>query len=474
MKVDVLIIGAGVSGSAIARELAKTKANVLVLEKESDVCSQTSKANSGIVHAGYDAKPDTLKAKLNVKGNAMMKTLSDELSFDYKQIGSLVLCFEEEGRKTIDTLFGQGKTNGVPGLEIWEREQILAHEPNVNPDVVCALYAPSAGIVCPFGLNIALAENAADNGVDFRFNEPVVSITKTENSWIVNGKYEARYIVNAAGVYADEVHQLVFEDAFAITPRKGQYFLLDHETKDLASMVLFQLPTKLGKGVLVTPTVHENILIGPTAEDIEDKEDTATSGEGLDQIRQKASCTIPNIPYDHVITSFSGSRAVSDRHDFIIERCGKGWIDVAGIESPGLTSAPAIGEMVAQMIIEDLSLEPDPDYSPFREGFTSCKKLSAEQWSALIEKDPAYGAIVCRCETITEGEIKEACLRSIPATSVDAIKRRVRPGMGKCQGGFCLPKVMEILQKMNHVSMDQIQKSNHGSEYITAKNKEGI
>lgn len=474
MKVDVLIIGAGVSGSAIARELAKTKADVLVMEKESDVCSQTSKANSGIVHAGYDAKPNTLKAKLNVKGNAMMKKLSEELSFDYAQIGSLVLCFEEEGRKTIRALFDQGQANGVVGLEIWEKEQILAHEPNVNCDVVCALYAPSAGIVCPFGLNIALAENAADNGVCFHFDEPVASIRKTEDGWLVNGAYETKYIVNAAGVYADQVHQLVFKDSFTITPRKGQYFLLDHEAKDLTSTVLFQLPTKLGKGVLVTPTVHENILIGPTAEDIENKEDTTTSQDGLEQIRRKAFRTLSDIPYDHVITSFSGLRAVSDRNDFIIERCGKGWIDVAGIASPGLTSAPAIGEMVAQMIVEDLSLKPDPDYLPFRQGFSSCRKLSPEQWNALIEKDPAYGVIVCRCETITEGEIKEACSRSIPATSVDGIKRRVRPGMGKCQGGFCLPKVMDILQKANRVSADQIRKANPGSEYIVAENKEGI
>lgn len=472
MNYDVLILGAGVSGSAIARELAKTNLRVAVLEKEEDVCCGTSKANSGIVHAGYDAKPGSLKAKLNVRGNAMMEELAKTLHFDFQRNGSLVLCFDEQERKGIEELYVRGQTNGVEGLEIWEKEAILAKEPSISSDVVCALYAPSAGIVCPFGLTIALAENACDNGVDFYFDTPALSAEYKKGQWIVNDRFQAKVIINATGVQADNVHSLVETAPFSIHPRKGEYFLLDHEAIHLCSMTLFQQPSALGKGVLIAPTVHNNILVGPTAENILDKEQTSTSFSGMETIRSKAKQTIKEIPYGAVITSFAGSRAVGDREDFIIEETMENWIDVAGIESPGLTSAPAIGEMVAQMIKEKLQPEENLYFDPSRKGFVSIKDLNQEDWNALIQNDPSYGTIICRCETISEGEIKEACSRSIPAKSLDGVKRRVRAGMGRCQGGFCSPKVMEIIAREQAVPFSSISKSGQESELIVGCNKE--
>ena len=474
MKYDVIIIGAGVSGCAVARELAKTDLRIMVLEKEEDVCEGTSKANSGIVHAGYDAMPGTLKAKLNVRGNEMMARLSEELAFDFIRNGSLVLCFDERGRKQIEELYERGKANKVPDLEIWERERILEEEPNVNEEVVCALHAPTAGIVCPFGMNIALAENAADNGVQFVFNERAEHFERTQNGWKINGKYDSEIVINAAGVYAGHVHDAVSKEKIEIRPRKGEYFLLDHEAKGLASHTLFQLPGPYGKGVLIAPTVHENILVGPTADFTDNFEETNTTMPGLERIRSLAANTIRNIPYHSVITSFAGLRAVGNTKDFIIQESVPGWIDVAAIESPGLTSAPAIGEMVAEMVRKRLHPEKKVDFVSKRKGFVNVKKLSKEEWDELIEKDKAYGKIVCRCEMVTEGQVRDACNRSVPASSTDGIKRRVRAGMGRCQGGFCLPRVMEIVAECTDGSMEKVQKAGAESVYITGKNKEDL
>lgn len=474
MDYDVLIIGAGVSGSAIARELARTDLKTAVLEKEEDVCEGTSKANSGICHAGFDAKPGTLKAKLNVEGNQMMPELAEKLNFEFINNGSLVLCFDESRRDGIAELYERGLANGVKGLEILEKEEILKREPNINDTVVCALWAPTAGIVCPFGLNFALAENAADNGVEFIFNEPVETIEKTPDGWRVNDKYNAKIIVNAAGVYADEIHnQAVPDNPIHITPRRGEYFLLDHQAADLCSATLFHMPTKLGKGVLITPTAHGNLLIGPTAENLDDKEAVNTSAAGLDEIRQKAAITMKNIPYNQTITSFSGLRAVGNRGDFIIEESADGFIDAAGIESPGLSSAPAIGVMVADMIKEKLHPGVNEDFIETRKGFVKLDELSPEEWNELIAKDPAYGTIVCRCETISEGQIVDACTRSIPARTLDGVKRRVRAGMGRCQAGFCSPKTMEIISRVHNIPLDQVRKSGAESIIITGKDKEG-
>lgn len=469
---DVLIIGAGVSGSAIARELARTDLKVVVLEKESDVCEGTSKANSGIIHAGFDAKPGTLKARLNVEGSQRMSALAEELHFDYRNNGSLVLCFESEQLPALEALKKQGEINGVKGLTILSREEVLEKEPYVNPEVQSALYAPSGAIVCPFGLNVALAENAADNGVRFYFDTPVFSIEKKEDGFLVNGELTCRILVNAAGVHADEIHNLICEDRMQIRPRKGEYFLLDQSAGNLCDSTLFQLPTAKGKGVLVTPTVHGNLLVGPTADFVEDKEEEGTTADGLSKVRNTALKTMTSIPFGEVITSFAGLRAVGETGDFMIEESLPGFIDVGGIESPGLSSAPAVGVMVAEMIREKLSPGENPAFNPIRKGFVHSQTLSPEEWNELIENDPEYGKIICRCETITAGQIRDACRRSVPARTLDGVKRRVRAGMGRCQGGFCSVKVMEILCEETGLSMEEISKSGKGSEFITSLVKE--
>lgn len=474
MDFDVVIIGGGVTGSAIAYELAKTDLKVALLEKEEDVCEGTSKANSAIVHAGFDALPGTLKAKLNVEGSKMMPELARLLDFEYKNNGALVLCFDEEHRKGVVELYERGQANGVEGLQILEKEQIKEMEPNISDDVVCALYAPTSSIVCPFGLTIALAENAADNGVKFYFNQLVETIEKIDGGWKINDKYTARTIVNAAGVYADEIHNGVSEKKIHITPRRGEYVLLDRSAGDLCSHTLFQLPTPAGKGVLITPTVHGNMMIGPNAQETETKENTNTTPEGQAEIRAKALKTISSIPFQKTIRTFSGLRATPDGGDFIIKESTDGFFDAAGIESPGLSSAPAIGKMVAGMVEDKLKPGKKENYKATRKGFVNVKNLTKEEWDKLIEQDPDYGTIVCRCETVTAGSIKDALHRSIPATSLDGIKRRTRAGMGRCQAGFCSPRSMEIISKELNIPMDEICQSGKGSKLITGKVKEGL
>lgn len=472
MNFDVLIIGGGAVGSAVAWQLARTDLKTAVLEKEEDVSEGTTKANSGIVHAGYDANPGTLKARLNVRGNEMIHEIADTLHFDFKPVGSLVLCFSEEDRPALMELYERGLTNGVKDMRIVEQEELREMEPEISLEAVCALYAPSAGVVDPFNMNVAFAENAADNGVQFFFNEPVRSIEKTEDGWLVNGKYRTKIIVNAAGVYADEIHNMACDEKIKIRPRKGEYFLFDKEAGKLASHVLFQLPTKAGKGILVTPTAHGNLLVGPTADFLEDKEGVNTTASGLEMVREKAAITIDHLPFGQVITSFAGLRAVPEGGDFIIAEYADGFIDAAGIESPGLTSAPAIGEMVAGMVIDRLHPGKNESYQPERKGFIRMEDLSHEEWNDLIQQDPCYGRMVCRCEKVTEGSIRDACSRSVPARSLDGVKRRVRAGMGRCQAGFCSPKTMEIISEIQEIPFEEVTKSGSESRIITGKIKE--
>lgn len=474
MDVDVLIIGSGVVGSAIAYYLAKTDLKIAVIEKEEDVCTGTSKANSGIVHAGFDAMPNTLKAKFNVEGSHLIPELAKLLDFEYKQNGALVLCFDEKLRDRVEALYQRGLDNGVTDLRIIEKDEILKLEPNVNEDVVCALYAPTSGIVCPFGMTIALAENAADNGVQFIFNEAVETIERVEDGWLVNDHYHAKVLVNAAGLYADEIHNQFVDQKIEITPRRGEYLLFDRTAGDLCAHTLFQLPTEKGKGVLITPTVHGNILVGPNAQAVPTKENVNTTAIGLDEIKTKARITIKDLPFNQVIRTFSGLRATPNGPDFIIGQTADHFYDAAGIESPGLSSAPAIGKWIAEQIREQLNANDHPHYIAKRKGFIDVKKLSNEQWNELIQKDPAYGIIVCRCETITAGSIQDALSRSLPARSLDGIKRRVRAGMGRCQAGFCLPRSMEIMQEKLGLSFEEIQLTNSHSKLITSKVKEGI
>lgn len=476
---DVIIIGAGVSGAASARELSRYKVNVCVLEKEDDVCCGTSKANSAIVHAGYDAANGSLMAKLNVRGNEMMGDLAKELDFPFKRNGSLVICRAEEDMPNLQALYERGVKNGVKDLRIISKEEVLELEPNVTDEVVAALYAPTGGIVCPFNMNIALAENANVNGVEFKFNTEVQDIKKVDDHFEIqtnNGVYEAKYVVNAAGVYADKFHNMVSEKKIHITPRRGDYCLLDKTAGNHVSKTIFALPGKFGKGILVTPTVHGNLLLGPTARDIEDKEGVNTTADGLDEVIAKAGQNVKDIPMRQVITSFAGLRAHEDNHEFIIEELAdcKGFIDCAGIESPGLTSAPAIGEMVANILKDLMGLEEKEDFIATRKGVLNPEELSMEERKALIKENPAYGNIICRCEMITEGEIIDAIRRPLGAKSLDAVKRRTRAGMGRCQAGFCSPRTMEILARELNVDMSEITKTGGDSKIIVGINKDRL
>jgi len=476
---DVIIIGAGVSGSAVARELSRYKVNACVLEKEEDVCCGTSKANSAIIHAGYDAAEGSLMAKLNVEGNQIMPELSKELDIPFEQCGSLVVCLDEASLPNLQALYDRGVKNGVEDLEIiTDKARIREMEPNLTDEVVAVLSAPTAGIVCPFHLNIALAENAYTNGIDFKFDTEVESIEPIEGGWKLEtsqGVYETRYVVNAAGVYADRFHNMVSESKIHITPRRGDYFLLDKNAGKHVNRTIFALPSKYGKGVLVTPTVHGNLIIGPTAVDIEDKEGTTTTREGLDEL-SKASLNVKNLPMRQVITSFAGLRAHEDHHEFIIRELedAPGFVDCAGIESPGLTSSPAIGKMVAEILREKLDLDVNPDFNGTRKGNIDLDTLSKEEKAALIEKEPAYGNIICRCEMVTEGELLDAIHRPLGARTLDGIKRRTRAGAGRCQAGFCTPKTMEILRRELGIPMTEITKSGGDSQLLVGYNKDRI
>lgn len=477
---DVIIIGAGVAGAASARELSRYRVNACVLEKEEDVCCGTSKANSAIIHAGYDAAAGSLMAKLNVLGNEMMWSLVKELDIPFKRCGSLVVCNDEDDLPDLFALYERGIKNGVRDLRIiLDKNQILKMEPNLTDHVAAVLYAPTAGIVCPFSLNIALAENANINGVEFKFNTEVLNIRKIQGGYALdtnNGRYEARCVVNAAGVYADEIHNMVSRNKIRIVPRRGDYCLLDKSTGGHVSRTIFALPGKYGKGVLVSPTVHGNLIVGPTAIDVEEKEGTATTKAGLEELIAKAGQNVKNLPMNQVITSFAGLRAHEENHEFILKEAedAEGFIDCAGIESPGLTSCPAIGVMVANILKKKLELEYNSDFNGTRKGVLNPKDLSKDERIALIRENPAYGNIICRCEMITEGEIMDAIHRPLGAKSLDGVKRRTRAGMGRCQAGFCSPKTMEILARENHISISEVTKSGKESRILVGTNKDSL
>ena len=474
---DVIIIGGGVVGCAIAREMAKQERKIALLERASDVCEGSSKANSGIIHAGYDALPGTLKASLNVQGNRMMEALAKELDIPFKQNGSFVLSFDEEGRDGLKKLYDRGIANGVKNMQILSGDEVRKLEPNVSSEVKAALYAPTAGIVCPFGMTYAFAENAAVNGVEFYLNTEVIDIKKTKDGFLLltsKENYEAKYVINAAGVYADKIHNMVSENKLNIIPRRGQYCLMDKEVGSLTKATLFQLPTKLGKGVLVTPTVHGNLLVGPNAEDLEDKEGINTTAAGLEDILMRGERSIARLPKNKVITSFAGLRANEGSGDFIIKEVkdAKGFIDVAGIASPGLTASPAIGVYVAELIQKIAPTTLKQNFIATRKGIPNVATATMEERRKLIEKNPAYANVICRCELVTEGEIIDAIRRPVGATTLDGIKRRTRAGMGRCQSGFCSPKVVELLAKELGVQVSEITKMGGNSTFITGDNKE--
>lgn len=470
MEYDVVIIGAGVIGSAIARELSRFQDKILVVERCSDVCEGTSKANSAIVHAGFDAQPGTMKAKMNVRGNELMDRLTEELDIPFQRIGALVTCLDEKELPHLRALYDRGVENGVQGMSLLTGDEARALEPNLTGTVCGALLAETSGVVCPFELTLGLAENAAMNGVSFRFNTEVTGLDPLpDGGWAVHcggAVITARAVVNAAGCYSDLLHNLVSGDKLKITPRRGEYMLLDRTAGSHVKRTIFQLPGKLGKGILVSPTVHGNLLVGPTAADCADRENTATTAAGLAEVAEKSALAVKNVPLRQVITSFSGVRAHEAGDDFILQESAPGFFDAAGIESPGLTSAPAIGEYMAGLISEKLALPVNPSFDPIRKGVPKVKELPFEERAKLIRENPAYGVIVCRCEEISEGEILDAIRRVLGATTLDGVKRRVRAGMGRCQGGFCSPRVMELLSKELSLDLREVRKNGAGSSIV--------
>lgn len=476
---DIIVIGGGVTGCAIARELSRRDWKVTVLERAGDVCEGTSKANSGIVHAGFDAAPGSRKAALNVEGSRLMEDLSRELDFPYKRNGSLVLSFDEKDRPLLWRLYDQGRQNGVEGLEILEGEQVRRLEPEVSEHVAAALYAPSGGIVCPFGLTIALAENAAVNGVEFCLNTEVEGIEKLEGGYRLTtnrGIFECSVVVNAAGVYADRFHNMVSAKKIRIIPRKGEYCLMDKKVGNYVSHTLFQLPTKYGKGVLVTPTVHGNLLAGPTAVDVEDPESVDTTAEGLEEVLKRAGLSVRSLPARQIITSFAGLRAHEEQGDFVLGQPddAPGFFDAAGIESPGLTCAPAIGKYIAEAVAGYLPAAEKKDFVASRKGIPNMETAGPKERMELISRNPAYAKVICRCELVTEGEILDAIHRPLGATTLDGVKRRTRAGMGRCQAGFCAPGTVEILARELGKDMGEICKNEPGSRFLTGYDKDGV
>ena len=473
-RYDVAIIGAGITGSAIARYLSRFDLKLILIDSEADVAMGSSRANSAIVHAGFDCAPGTLMAEMNVKGNALYDSWCAELDVPLKRIGSVVIGFDEKDEAELKKLYDKGVANGVPGVKLISGDEVRAIEPSISPDVTMALLAPTGAITCPYELTIACAENARANGCEWLLNAPVTAIMPDEGGVCITAgerSVQAKYVVNAAGLYADEIARLVGDDSFSITPRKGEYLLLDRGAMPL-NTVIFQTPSKLGKGVLVSPTVDGNAFAGPTAVDQTDKTDTAVTQEGIDSLMAQARRSAPGINFRNVITAFAGLRAQPAVHDFILrasETCPS-MIHAAGICSPGLTSAPAIAEYIASLLKDaGLALNEKSDYNPHRQHIRLFRHMTDDERIAAIAENPLYGRIICRCETITEAEIVEAIHRG--ATTVDGVKRRTRAGMGRCQGGFCGPRVMDILARELNVPMEEITKFGRDSHMIVGRTR---
>ena len=477
---DALIIGAGITGASIAMELSKYKLNICWLEKHNDVSMETTKANSGIVHAGYDPKNDTLMAKLNVLGVKIYKELAPKLNFHYKNIGSLVIGSTKEDLESIKELYNRGEKNGVPDMRIINREELLKLEPNIAPEINFALYAPTASIISPWECCLAFSETAVSNGVELHLETEVTKIEKCKGFYRVyaNGKtYDAINIFNCAGVYADKIYSMVepCQNEIKITPIKGEYYLLDKCEGDLVNHVIFQTPTKSGKGVLVSKTVHGNLIVGPnSSHDALNKEDVSNRKENLDYVRETSKKTCQAINFRNNVRNFTGLRASNDLDsDFSIfeSKNNKGFFNFAGIKSPGLSCGPAFGIMAKEMLKESgMSMETNLnfEYHPLPKFF---KDMNIDEVNALIQKDDRYGRVICRCETVTEGEIVKALHSVIPARTIDGVKRRTNSGMGRCQGGFCGPKILEIIKRELNLKENLIYQDKNNS-YIVDEVKE--
>jgi glycerol-3-phosphate dehydrogenase len=472
---DVIIIGGGVCGCSLLYELSRYKIKTLLLEKENDVADGTSKANSAIVHAGYDPIPGTKMSRYNVEGNTLIEQLCADLDIMYKKIGSLVVGFDETDRKSIEKLYIKGNKNSVPGLQIIEGEELFKMEPALSHDIICALYAPTAGIVAPWEFAIAQTECAVKGGAKVEFNAEVTSIKKENGYFAVDtkkGEYKARFVVNAAGVNSDIVSEMLEEKHFTIQPKRGEYYILDTTEVKLVNMVVFPCPSKLGKGVLVAPTVHGNIIVGPDSTDCP-REATESTMDGLEYVAKNALRCVPSVNLRVSIRNFSGVRADAGLEDFIVgeSKCIPGFFNIAGIKSPGLTASPAIAKDVAGMLLDKgLDSTPNPDFVAKRK-IIRFKYLSDKEKREAIKKNPLYGTIVCRCETVTEGEIVDALNRTLPPPSLDAVKRRCTTGMGRCQGGFCGPRIMALIAKYANISQIDIPMDKEGMYIVTGRTK---
>lgn len=472
---DAVIVGGGAVGCAVARWLSRYRLRICLAERGEDVCVGTSKANSAICHAGFDAPIGSAKARFNVAGSRMMEALSLELDFPYRRCGALVLCFDEADIPRLEELKRRGERNGVEGLTVLDRASLRRQEPQVSPEAAAALYAPTSAIICPFGMTIALVENAAANGCEFRFDTEVRRIRREGGHFLLEtnrGTLESRVVIAAAGVYGDVLHDQLCETKLTIVPRRGEYCLLDRRDGELVQHTIFQLPSAMGKGVLVSPTVHGNLLVGPTAVDQEEKNCTATTAAGLRRVAETAARSVPSLPMRDVITSFAGLRAhlTGGDDDFIVGESADGFFEAVGIESPGLSSTPAIGRYLAELAAAKLDAVEKDDFIPERRDIPRPREMDLAARQALIEKDPAYATVVCRCEQITEGEIREAIRRG--ARSLDGVKRRVRAGMGRCQGGFCTPRVLELLHQELGVPMTELTKGGGESRLLAGRTKE--
>ncbi len=473
---DIAVIGAGVVGGMIARTLSAYDVSICILEAKNDVATGASCANSAIVHAGFDAKEGSLKALLNVRGSEMMEQVCRELGVKYKNNGSLVIGFDEEDEKTLKGLYERGCANNVKNLRLLSQDELRALEPNISKNATCALHAPTGSIVCPYELTVASVGNAMDNGADLRLNFAVTSIEDKGECYVIssdNDTIEAKYIINAAGVYSDCIARMVGDESFTVHPRRGEYVLLDKECGNLVSHTIFRTPSKMGKGILVSPTVDGNLLTGPTSVDMEDKEDKATTADGLARVMKEAGENVEGIWFGKTITSFCGLRAVGSTGDFIINLFGDRFVNVAGIESPGLSSAPAIGEYVKDLLVSaGVVLNKRADFNPIRPAMHGFREASMEEKNEIIKKDPTYGRIICRCETVTEGEILAAIRQNPKPRDLDGVKRRTRAQMGRCQGGFCSPYIVELLAKEQGVAYDEVTKFGGKSLINVGKTKE--
>jgi len=476
---DIIIIGGGVVGCAVARQLSRYEASIAVLEGGSDVAEGASKANSGIVHAGFDAKPGSLKAKLNVEGANMYKELCADVNAPYAQPGAMVLAFSEAERPTIEKLYEQGIQNGVPQLRIIEREEIVQMEPAVNPDVVCALLVPTSGLTSPYELTCALADHAAVNGVEFLTETFVNEIKPVEGGYVLDtskGEMTARIVINCAGVNSAKLHNQLSDKKLTIIPRKGEYYLLDHTKPLQFTMTMFQCPSKMGKGVLVSPTCHGNLLLGPSAIDVEDGTDVSTTAEALAAVGKASRLTWPKENLRTVITTFAGIRAHEENGDFVIGAVEgqKGAYETVGVESPGLSAAPAIAKYLVGMIAENEGLKEKAEWKPAPKREKPFYAMTLEERAELVKRDPLNGALVCRCEQVTEAEIRAAIRRPVGARTIDAVKRRTRAGMGRCQGGFCSPRVLEILAEELNLDPTEITKCGGKSNLLVGTIAEAV